>query len=901
MRISYALLALLLVAPLAATAQESSAIRAARAHFQTTQAASLAASDLADLHAIDQHRDRRSGAEMVYLIQRHAGIPVYGSVSAAAVMPSGKVIAVRPAFQEGLVARTNATAPSVSAEAAVARAQQHVSDLWPVVGDGPVTLSDDPATDNRPRMPRMAAYEITTPELVYQATPSGEMRLAWSMTLSTETGLAELWAVRVDALSGQVLAADDLVARHAFTPKHDHAELEVPSFAPLAAPAAQPLASLGGPTYRVLPWPNESPSHGALALVSAPHNPTASPQGWHNTGSVSFTITRGNNVWAYEDRNDTNGPSAVASSPDGGAGLAFDFPFDPALSPADNVNSAVTNLFYWNNVIHDVTHFYGFDEASGNFQATNFSGQGAGGDPVRAEAQDKAGLDPCPTGIQCTNNANFSTPADGGSGRMQMYEWNAPALFEVTAPASIAGLYPTGAALFGVQEGSVAGRAVVVRGANAAALRGCTAGVITNQAAISGNIMLVERGDCNFIDKARVGQALGATAVVVYNCEFEALGCSSEGDDQIINMALPEGQVDDVTVIARFITRSAGVAIVNAEQSETVTLTMDLSRVARDSDMDAGVILHEYAHGISNRLTGGRTQAGCLANQEQAGEGWSDYYGLMLTMKPTDTAAQPRGIASYLEFEPIDGPGIRPARYSTDFAVNDYTYQDVITGAGGAGPRSLSVPHGLGFVWSSMIWDMTWDLIAVHGFDADIYNAAGTAGNQIALNLVTMGLKLQPCSPGFVDARDAILAADVALYGGANQLTIWTAFARRGLGANASQGASTVTSDGVADFTVPVIATEQTATGGTVSLTVAGPNPFTARTAVALALDTEQEVRVELFDLLGRRVATLHDGALAAGVPHRIEVGAADLPSGAYVVRATGDTFSISERITVAR
>ena len=62
------------------------------------------------------------------------------------------------------------------------------------------------------------------------------------------------------------------------------------------------------------------------------------------------------------------------------------------------------NLFYWNNVIHDVTTGYGFDEAAGNFQVTNYSGDPGGGDDVRAEAQDGSG----------TNNANFDTPPERG-------------------------------------------------------------------------------------------------------------------------------------------------------------------------------------------------------------------------------------------------------------------------------------------------------------------------------------------------------------------------------------------------------------------------------------------------------------------------------------------------------
>ena len=65
-------------------------------------------------------------------------------------------------------------------------------------------------------------------------------------------------------------------------------------------------------------------------------------------------------------------------------------------------------------MIHDLAPRYGFDEASGNFQANNYGRGGTGGDYVRAEAADGNG----------TNNANFSTPAnDGGTPRMQMYLW----------------------------------------------------------------------------------------------------------------------------------------------------------------------------------------------------------------------------------------------------------------------------------------------------------------------------------------------------------------------------------------------------------------------------------------------------------------------------------------------
>ncbi len=76
----------------------------------------------------------------------------------------------------------------------------------------------------------------------------------------------------------------------------------------------------------------------------------------------------------------------------------------------------MTNLFYWNNVVHDVIHGYGFDEAAGNFQVNNYGNGGVGGDDVRAEAQDGSG----------TNNANFGTGVDGVRPRMQMFVWTHP-------------------------------------------------------------------------------------------------------------------------------------------------------------------------------------------------------------------------------------------------------------------------------------------------------------------------------------------------------------------------------------------------------------------------------------------------------------------------------------------
>jgi hypothetical protein len=178
------------------------------------------------------------------------------------------------------------------------------------------------------------------------------------------------------------------------------------------------------------------------------------------------------------------------------------------------------------------------------------------------------------------------------------------------------------------------------------------------------------------------------------------------------------------------------------------------------------------------------------------GEGWSDYFSLMATHNwatatINDGFNNPRGIGTYAIGQPITGLGIRPRRYTTNMAVNEMTYANL---------PSQAVPHGVGFVWCTMLWDMTWEIIQQAGINPNLFDANAVGGNTIALKLVTEGMKLQTCSPGFIDGRDAILQADQLLYAGQYRCAIIAAFARRGLGLNASQGSSASRSDGVAGF-----------------------------------------------------------------------------------------------------
>ena len=69
------------------------------------------------------------------------------------------------------------------------------------------------------------------------------------------------------------------------------------------------------------------------------------------------------------------------------------------------------------------------------------------------------------------------------------------------------------------------------------------------------------------------------------------------------------------------------------------------------------------------------------------------------------------------------------------------------------------------------------------------------------------------------------------------------------------------------------------------------PNPATGPVAVAVTLARAATARIAVYDVLGREVARLHDGALGAGT-HRF-VWASDAPSSIYLVRCTVDDASV--------
>lgn len=714
----------------------------ASARQMLQQTLQLSDAEAAALEITDSYRSAHNGVLHAYFRQVVNGIPVINAPAAIHLDRNGRVLTSDSRLVPGFTDRSPPRTPLVSAEQAILNLAQALG----LPADAPL----DPI-GNEGDVLRFAAEQLSQDEIpgkpVYFLFDN-ELRLAWDIVLRPSQQQDAWWNGWVDAINGSVLSVDNWV---------DDA------------------------SYRVFALPLESPLDGNRTLETDVNDATASPFGWHDTDGVlgaEFTDTRGNNVFAQDDLNANN---SGGSRPDGGPGLIFDVPLDlNTQQPADYLDFAIINLFYWNNIVHDVLYQYGFDEVSGNFQENNYGRGGQQSDPVNADAQDGSG----------TNNANFGTPPDGSNPRMQMFVFTPSNTGElqVNSPGSIAGSYNAAAAGFGAPlDPATTADLELVDDGSGNPTEGC--GALTGFT--PGNIAVVDRGSCEFGAKGVNAQNAGAVAMVVIN---------NQAGNGVITMGAG-AQGGSVTIPAAMIGNDDGQTIRAEIPGVNATLVDNGNNILnRDSDLDAGVIAHEYGHGVSNRLTGGPSTAGCLFGAEQQGEGWSDYLALVLTPDASDTADMPRGVGRWVTFQENDpAGGIRAFPYSRDMAVNPLTYGD-IQNAGQAG-SPLSIPHGVGTVWATVLWDMYWNLVDEYGFDPDLY--AGTGGNNLAIQLVMDGMKLQPCGPTFVTSRDAILAADMANNGGANQCAIWDAFARRGLGVCAEDGGSPNTLNVTEDFQLP--------------------------------------------------------------------------------------------------
>lgn len=732
------------------------------------------------------------GITYLYLTQTYNSIPVRNAMMTVIINKDGKVVSDAHDFVSNIESKVNAKSATLTPDVAILESANHLGisvkgkPLLSKRSDNGIQTYEFPELTKSPILARLK-YEVVNDKLV----------LVWNLSLNMKSS-SDYWDMNVDANTGKFVSKNNftLYCRHhkdAFV-RHDNCEIRTFRKVSDHHQAAPSFSATGAVTakYNVFKLPAESPSHGDRQIVTDAQFPTASPFGWHDTNGVDgaeFTTTQGNNVYAYEDKNDDD--DTDGADPNGGQDLNFDFPIDLSKDPRQSNNAAVTNLFYMNNMMHDVTNLLGFTEEFGSFQKKNYSAKAIDGEDDYILAQAFDGIEASPVKL---NNANFSTPPDGFNGVMQMFLWgNEGGSISIDAPEELKGFvadYGTGQ--FGkpipnTTEPAITGSVAIARDGSNNPTAACN--TVINGSEINGKIAIVNRGICDFSNKVFRAQQAGAIAVIVCNIA----GVNGGTGEELLGMA---GGLNaaSVTVPSIFMKKSDcdKIRLVIANGGQVVMTFKERERQGAeylDGSLDNGIIAHEYAHGISNRLTGGRQAASCLSNDEQMGEGWSDFFSLIMTHEPGDKGTDSRGIGTFAFAQLPIGGGIRTYPYSTDMKINPQTYDDI---------KGTSSPYPPGEVWTDMLWDMYWAFVDLYGYNADWTNK--NSGNYKAVYLVMEGMKMQPCNPGLIDGRNAILKADEVHNNGANKCMIWNVFARRGLGYFADGANKDNRNDGTENF-----------------------------------------------------------------------------------------------------
>ncbi|MBY5161679.1 M36 family metallopeptidase [Nitriliruptoria bacterium AS10] len=207
-----------------------------------------------------------------------------------------------------------------------------------------------------------------------------------------------------------------------------------------------------------------------------------------------------------------------------------------------------------------------------------------------------------------------------------------------------------------------------------------------------------------------------------------------------------------------------------------------------DGDYDMSIIGHEYGHAITNRMVAGPSAG--VSTPQGMSESWSDQIAMEIV---NEHGYAPEGLQAYTIGEYATGDdmaGIRNYNMS-DSPLNYSTVDYDFVG--------LQV-HASGEVWTATNFDIREAMIARHGAGDDALQTScangetpveDCPGNRMWAQLMFDSFLLLPGSQvSMVDARDAMLAADLVRFGGANQDLLWNAFARRGLGASAASNGS---------------------------------------------------------------------------------------------------------------
>lgn len=216
-----------------------------------------------------------------------------------------------------------------------------------------------------------------------------------------------------------------------------------------------------------------------------------------------------------------------------------------------------------------------------------------------------------------------------------------------------------------------------------------------------------------------------------------------------------------------------------------------VTSTGRHTAFDADVVFHEFTHGVTNRLVGGRMNSPQGLQQPQSGgmgEGWSDYFALTIQNfgKPVEKVVTGDWVVN-------DPNGIRGLKYDSNFPDH---FDKIGTGR-------YDEEHNIGEIWCATLMEMNRKVGEELG--------SKELGCQLSWQIVVDALKLSPSNPSFLDERDAILKAldDLRIVGQLKdddhakvRKAVWETFAKFGMGPNADCAGASL-SGIVADFNVP--------------------------------------------------------------------------------------------------
>jgi extracellular elastinolytic metalloproteinase len=349
--------------------------------------------------------------QTVNLIQRIDGKEVFNSDVSAAVDRNNQVIAVSGQFFPGASsqpARRRAAAASAAAapeEEAIARAVFDLTGVAYAAGDfaraaadsGPYRIYEYKPAANDPRP--MLERPVRLKDVMF---PLGEGQFVPAYYMEIWIRGFPAFAYVFDAVdTPDLLYRKNLTAHIAFSYR---------------------VHNTGDAVMR----PHDGPAPGTPHPKGTPNGFQAKPV---KEKLIKVDSLLPGDSWLPSDAKTTDGNNCIAYAdlgfPDGlnsgdvlgkvTSARKFDYTYNHKKKASDpkNLQNSLVGMFFHVNWLHDRWYEAGFDEASGNAQKDNFGRGGVDGDPILAEGNDFEG----------TDNANMSTPADGASPRMQMYEF----------------------------------------------------------------------------------------------------------------------------------------------------------------------------------------------------------------------------------------------------------------------------------------------------------------------------------------------------------------------------------------------------------------------------------------------------------------------------------------------